>query len=105
MHMSGSPLLRETKIESCSSPTDDNSVINSNNAGGFSVIFRPSDPSINSGLSTNASITEDGISSHRYPSHASSRLVGIHSRPEDGNHNILFENFIYLNGSKQKKTK
>lgn len=85
MHLSGSPLLRETKSETCSSPSDDTTVINNSNSGGFSVIFRPGETSINSGLNNNTSGTDaDTIASHRYSTHPSSRLTGIHSRADDG---------------------
>lgn len=84
MHISGSPLLRDTKSESCSSPSDDAGGMNSSSTGGFSVIFRPGDSVINSGVSTNTTSDADTLSSHRYSAHTASRLAGVHSRNDDG---------------------
>lgn len=75
MHLSGSPLLRETKSESCSSPSDESGVINNSNSGGFSVIFRPGDTPTSD---------HDSLPSHRYTTHTTSRLAGVHSRPDEG---------------------
>ncbi|XP_055320939.1 nuclear factor 1 C-type isoform X2 [Sitodiplosis mosellana] len=82
MHMStGSPLLRDTKSESCSSPSDDAGVINNSSAGSFSVIFRPGETPISSGITPTSD--HDTMSSHRYSTHTASRLSGVHSRPEE----------------------
>lgn len=75
MHLSGSPLLRETKSESCSSPSDESGVINNSHSGGFSVIFRPGDTPTSD---------HDSLPSHRYTTHTTSRLTGVHSRPDEG---------------------
>lgn len=76
MHLSGSPLLRDTKSES----PDEANVINSSNSGSFSVIFRPGETSANSGMSSD----HESLQSHRYAPHTPARLAGIHSRPEEG---------------------
>lgn len=77
----GSPLLRDTKSESCSSPSDDTGVINNSSSGSFSVIFRPGETPISSGITPTSD--HDTLSSHRYSTHT--RLTGVHSRPEEGN--------------------
>lgn len=79
----GSPLLRDTKSESCSSPSDETGVINNSSAGSFSVIFRPGDTPISSGITPTSE--HDTLSSHRYSTHTASRLSGVHSRPDEGN--------------------
>lgn len=85
MHLSGSPLLRDTKSESCPSPSDDTGVINNSSTGGFSVIFRPGETAINSGLNTNTTASDpDVLSTHRYSTHTASRLAGVHSRADEG---------------------
>lgn len=80
----GSPLLRDTKSESCSSPSDEVGVINNTSAGSFSVIFRPGETPISSEITPTSE--HDTLSSHRYSTHTASRLSGIHSRPDEGLH-------------------
>lgn len=82
VYLTGSPLLRDTKSESCSSPSDDAGVINNSTAGSFSVIFRPGETPISSGITPTSD--HDTLSSHRYSTHTASRLSGVHSRPEEG---------------------
>lgn len=65
MHLSGSPLLRGIKSDSCPSPPDAGS--------GFSVILRPGELTNNPG--------HDSLSLQRYSSHPATRLV---TRPDDG---------------------
>lgn len=88
MHLSGSPLLRDTKSESCSSPSDDTGVIHNSSSGGFSVIFRPGETPISSGITPTSD--PDSLPSHRYSAHTASRLASVHSRNDDG------EQFVYI---------
>lgn len=94
-------MLRDTKSESCSSPSDDTGVINNSSGGNFSVIFRPGETPISSGITPTSE--HDTMSTHRYSTHTASRLSGVHSRPEEGNFLsdfslsffILNQNLIY----------
>lgn len=86
--------MRDTKSESCSSPSDDTGVINNSSGGNFSVIFRPGETPISSGITPTSD--HDTLSTHRYSTHTASRLSGVHSRPEEGNCLSVFfflENF------------
>lgn len=85
----GSPLLRDTKSESCSSPSDETGVINNTSSGSFSVIFRPGETPIT------PTSEHDTLSSHRYSTHTASRLSGIHSRPDEGNYKAFLSSIFW----------
>lgn len=87
----GSPLLRDTKSESCSSPSDETGVINNSSSGSFSVIFRPGETPISSGITPTSE--HDTLSSHRYSTHTASRLSSVHSRPDEGIYIYIYTTF------------